>query len=123
MENEIEILKAQVAALKELVAIKDQTIAELKLKPNHSTVTHVYEYRYPQYAYQYQQGVQYPYQVYCGGAQGQGSNQNTFQGSLQGQVGGGFSGQAGQAGGGTANTCEAMSSNLMIVPTGQVGSR
>jgi hypothetical protein len=39
MENEVQILKAQIQALKELVSIKDQIIQELKAKQPIATIT------------------------------------------------------------------------------------
>jgi len=92
METKIKILEDQIQALKDLLAIKDQTIKALQERPTQPTYVYHYNYQYPQY-----QQVQYPYQVYCGAVQGQLNHQQgqMYAGStLQWQVGGGF--QAGQ---------------------------
>lgn len=56
MENEIEILKKQIEALKELVAIKDQIIAAEKARAT--------QYIYVQGPTQYIPQPQYPYYPY-----------------------------------------------------------
>jgi len=122
MENENDILKAQIAALKDLLAIKDQLIAELKTKAP-QTITYVYEYRYPQY-----QISQWPYnyQVYCGGAQGQAGSlqgQGVFQGGSSGSVnigsGGATSGLATFAQNAAMPTEAAQCNNLVSITNGR----
>lgn len=77
----IEALKREAAALRELLAVKDQLITELKARPA-TTITYLYPQYYPYYQYQYN-----PY-FYRHGAGGG----NQYVGGIQPYVGGGAGG-------------------------------
>jgi hypothetical protein len=91
MKNELEILKAQVKALEELLMIKDKIIEALRAAPQQTVVYRYEYYNHPQYQQQwYQPG--YLYQVYCGGMGATLQGQQAVQtGSNQG-IGGGIAG-------------------------------